>query len=335
MTRRLLVLVLLAVGCREVPFGWSPEVDGLVDRLIREKKAELAGPAEQRPVAVFDFDNTTVQGDILYEAVLHVARTGRLGFDVRQPTVFLPTDTVLLLLTDRRTLTDEARARLVRQTAFKLFERYFYFTREADKFVALTFMARVFSGSPPEALKAFVRQAFEGAQARPLCTLTLEPEGLTGEPLEIRAGLRTRPGIRWMMDRLRAAGFDVWVVSASPKPLVEVGAAAYGVPPDHVVGTSVKLDERGRLGTEVVPPIPWRQGKVDAIEAFVKRKPALVFGDSWTDFEMLSVAEHGVLLQTGDAELEEALAAKGTVLLQPRLPSDVPWAPCTVSPLGE
>lgn len=335
MTRWVLFLALLAAGCSEVPFGWSPEVDRLVDRVIAEKKAELTGPADLRPVAVFDFDNTTVQGDILYEAVLQVARTGRLGFDVRQPTVFLATDVVLLLLTDRDSLSPEALARLKRQTAFKLFERYFYLTREADKFVALTYMARVFSGSPPEALKAFVLGAWEAAMARPVCTLRLEPEGLTGEPLEIKAGLRGRPGIRWMMDRLRAAGFDVWVVSASPKPLVEVGAAAYGVPADHVVGTRVKLDGQGRLSTEIEPPIPWRQGKVDAIQAYIKRKPAVVFGDSWTDLEMLSYAEHGVLLQTGDAELEKAAAGPGTILLQPGLPSDVPWAPCTASPLGD
>src|SRR5262249_58596820 len=39
-----------------------------------------------------------------------------------------------------------------------------------------------------------------------------------------------------LIGTLRANGWDVWVVSASPQPWVETAAARVGVSPDHVVG---------------------------------------------------------------------------------------------------
>jgi phosphoserine phosphatase len=337
--RALLPALLVLVACQgRTNFGWSPEVLAVVDATVQAHRADLAGAADQRPLAVFDFDNTTVQGDVAYEAIRHVARTARMGFDVRRPTVFLPTPLVLSLLTVREGLDADALAKLVRQTTYTLFQRYRWLANEADKQVALTYVARLFSGWKPDALRDFVREAWEIAMPEPVCVQRLEPEGLEGEPFEVRTGLGYRPGVRWMMDRLRAAGFDVWIVSASPKPVVEVGAAAYGVPADHVIGTRLKPEPNGALGIEVVPPIPWRQGKQEAIEALIGRKAALVFGDSWTDVEMLSAAEHGVLMQSvavagvepphRQAELEAELRAKGTIVFQPPLLSDVPWAPC-------
>ncbi|HEY9840869.1 MAG: HAD family hydrolase [Candidatus Sericytochromatia bacterium] len=97
------------------------------------------------------------------------------------------------------------------------------------------------------------------------------------------------PGQRSLIQRLQRAGVEVWIVSASPQWLIEQGAPYLGVPADHVVG--VRLGEANGLATpHVIPPMTFRQGKVEAITKYIGKTPVLVAGDSITDFEMLKIA---------------------------------------------
>jgi haloacid dehalogenase-like hydrolase len=54
--------------------------------------------------------------------------------------------------------------------------------------------------------------------------------------------------MRDLVGALAAAGFDVWIVSASPQHVTEVVAAEVGIAPDHVVGIRNEVGPGGRLG---------------------------------------------------------------------------------------
>ncbi|WP_433333471.1 haloacid dehalogenase-like hydrolase [Spirillospora sp. CA-294931] len=63
---------------------------------------------------------------------------------------------------------------------------------------------------------------------------------------EVTGWIRYYDQMRDLLGAMRRSGLDVWVVSASPQPVVEVWAAGVGVRPNRVIGVRTVRD-RGRL----------------------------------------------------------------------------------------
>lgn len=99
------------------------------------------------------------------------------------------------------------------------------------------------------------------------------------------------PAQKALIARLQQAGVEVWMVSASNQWIVDAGAPYLGVPLNRVVGIRLAVDSAGLITETVVPPVTYRQGKVDAILKYIGQQPILVSGDSMTDYEMLVYAK--------------------------------------------
>lgn len=138
--------------------------------------------------------------------------------------------------------------------------------------------------------------------------------GLTPEEAEalgrevIAQGLATgtieeRPEVIALMGEMRARGWEVWVVSASPEPIVRVAAARYDVPADKVIGVRLARDVRGRFVGELAEPLTYRAGKVWAIQHHIGKTPFFAAGDAMTDLEMLASARHALVFDRGHEEL--------------------------------
>ena len=109
-------------------------------------------------------------------------------------------------------------------------------------------------------------------------------------------GLRLTPEIANTMHVLSAAGFDIYVSTASLEDVVRVFATlpkyGYDVPPANVLGLRLEMD-----GDTYLPiyrkgwPLNYGPGKTEVIKRELVAKkgygPALVFGDSDGDFDML------------------------------------------------
>jgi phosphoglycolate phosphatase-like HAD superfamily hydrolase len=118
---------------------------------------------------------------------------------------------------------------------------------------------------------------------------------------------------------LRANGFKTYIVSGGGiefmRPWTE---QAYGIPPEQVIGSSIKTKFEMRDGTPVLMRLPEidfiddKAGKPVGIGKFIGRRPILAFGNSDGDLEMLqwTAAGHGArfigLLHHTDAEREYA-----------------------------
>ena len=109
-------------------------------------------------------------------------------------------------------------------------------------------------------------------------------------------GLRLTPEIANTMHVLTGAGFDIYVSTASLEDVVRVFAMlpkyGYNVPPENVLGMRIEMDgdvyqPRYRKGW----PLNQGPGKTEVIKRELVAKkgygPALVFGDSDGDFDML------------------------------------------------
>ena len=93
---------------------------------------------------------------------------------------------------------------------------------------------------------------------------------------------------------LRANGFKTFIVSGGGIEFMRPWAErVYGIPPDQVIGSSIKTKYEVRGGTPVLARLPElnfiddKEGKPVAIHEHIGRRPIAAFGNSDGDFQML------------------------------------------------
>jgi hypothetical protein len=118
---------------------------------------------------------------------------------------------------------------------------------------------------------------------------------------------------------LRANEFEIYIVSGGGVEFMRPWAqAVYGIPPQRVIGSSIKLKfelQEGRPVLRRLPEINFvddKEGKPVGIQQFIGRRPIAAFGNSDGDLQMLqwTVAQSqpvlAVLIHHTDAEREFA-----------------------------
>ena len=100
--------------------------------------------------------------------------------------------------------------------------------------------------------------------------------------------------MRELLCHLRAHGFRTWIVSGGGSDFIRVWSeAAYGIPPEQVVGSSTDTRFELRQGRPVLVKTLERRflndkaGKPVSIHAAIGRRPLAAFGNSDGDLEML------------------------------------------------
>jgi phosphoglycolate phosphatase-like HAD superfamily hydrolase len=93
---------------------------------------------------------------------------------------------------------------------------------------------------------------------------------------------------------LRANGYRTFIVSGGGVEFLRVFAEeVYGIPPEQVVGSSIRTTYEVHDGKPVIARLPEidfiddKAGKPVGIHKFIGRRPVLAFGNSDGDFEML------------------------------------------------
>ena len=132
--------------------------------------------------------------------------------------------------------------------------------------------------------------------------------------------------MRELLDYLRANGFATYIVSGGGVEFLRVLAEElYGVPPERVIGSSIKTKYEVRDGKPVIVRLPEidfiddKAGKPVGIHKFIGRRPIAAFGNSDGDFQMLewstsaSGARLGVFVHHDDAEREFAYDRKSSI----------------------
>jgi hypothetical protein len=117
----------------------------------------------------------------------------------------------------------------------------------------------------------------------------------------------------------RANGFRTYIVSGGGVEFVRAfSEERYGVPPQQVIGSSIRARYEVRDGRPVIVRLPEidfvddKAGKPVGIHRFIGQRPIAAFGNSVGDFEMLewttagSGARLGVIVHHDDAEREFA-----------------------------
>jgi hypothetical protein len=97
-----------------------------------------------------------------------------------------------------------------------------------------------------------------------------------------------------LLDYLRLSGFKTFIVSGGGIEFMRVFAEdVYGVPPEQVIGSSIKTEFKMRSTGPVIERLPEidfiddKAGKPVGIHKFIGRRPIAAFGNSDGDLQML------------------------------------------------
>jgi len=125
---------------------------------------------------------------------------------------------------------------------------------------------------------------------------------------------------------LRANGFKTFIVSGGGVEFMRVfSERVYGVPPEQVIGSSIRTRYEVRGGKPVIARLPEiefiddKAGKPLGINRYIGRLPILAFGNSDGDFEMLEYTTSapgprlGLIVHHDDGEREYAYDRKSPV----------------------
>ncbi len=293
----------------ELKGSWEQDIKQKLQDLISEKaKGSKTFSEAKPPVAVFDFDNTSIHGDI-----------GRAFFDwmiLHQK--FLFTDELFNVLPeDKREeikkawqelqkLPKDKRAKSVELQKFRKYmhQAYWSLCHETSPEKCYPWQVRFYAGYSPEQIRTMAQKVFEYELSRPLGSEPIKAGKDDPAPAITSTGIRINEEILDLMAILQDRGFQVWIVTAGPQWVVQGAAKRFNLDPKRIIGMRTVLKD-GKLTTEMEPPPTFRKGKVQAIEKFIGYKPVLAVGDSWTDADMLEYAEHAILIDRGYEDLKK------------------------------
>jgi len=229
--------------------GWAPKNHAA---LVAFLAAEAERPG--RKVAVFDWDDTVIRndiGDAFFGGFLG-RRLVKIPADWRITSPYLTDAAVTVLKKDPSPATIFTIYHLGRTpdgaTAFAGHDERI--TRPG-----YAWLAHLLAGYAPDEIRRLTGKILAEQLARPVgATRTV---GLCTLPDHIRL----YPQIADLITALEKSGFEVWVVSATPKYIIEVCAEKVGVPSERIIGIENVVGPDGKLTYDLVGCGPVRDGE--------------------------------------------------------------------------
>lgn len=310
----LLLLQLQSCAVKLDVEGWTPEVHSALDALVQDKT--LRGS-----YAVFDCDNTSVLHDVTHTLMLYQIENLRFAtapehrfLDGLQETDFVLDGLSITAgqmgeclrdeyISMRRLLDSGSGIEDVRRTEVYLDFRarflafYKAIGRNYDYGTLCLWMPALTTGMSPAEARSLGKESLDFwlSKGRVWREKWVSPDGkFKGEA---QKGLVVTPAMKNLYRALEKAGIIPYICSASPEWLVELLACdpqkSFGLDTSQVFGIRLLTSANGTLSYDPDYPQPFKQGKVENIEAFMaprhaNKAPVLVGGDSEGDIAMLT-----------------------------------------------
>ncbi len=173
-----------------------------------------------------------------------------------------------------------------------LLSDYHRLSAAGDPHQACAQLARgLLQGRTEQQVWDLAQEAFEAARAKGM--ITIEPE------------------IQHLIDAMHDAGWQVWVVTASPAAVVRPIAAMLGIHPDRVIGFHTHSDGHGVHDAQLFDPWPHGEGKAEALALALTAPLGFAAGDAGQDAAMLRLARHALVIDRGDPDLRAVAEQAG------------------------
>jgi phosphatidylglycerophosphatase C len=116
----------------------------------------------------------------------------------------------------------------------------------------------------------------------------------------------------------RSQGVDCYVVSASPRAVVEAAVREVGLTPEFVLACTPR-EEAHRLLASVLPPVPYGPGKVQCLRQRTQQPLYAAFGDNVFDMDLLAASRVPVAIRPKVRLRERAAELPALVQLHPEV----------------
>lgn len=304
--------------------AWQPEVYAALCNLIANHGLYSEGyDPEHPPLVVFDCDETLIAHDI-GEALLRFMITRRRIHGDRGFWNLIPERMGREAIRAAFNAVAGRADNEVKDTA--AYRRYragligVYETMRASgdgPLGAYAFAARMLRGIHERTVAEMVEEVVDHELSRSLGMEDI-PSGPPFPGLSVPQGVRFYEEMLNLMQILDQSGFQVWVVSASPAPVVKALLSRVNLPPDRALGLEL-MTQSGVYTDRIVEPSPIGEGKLELFLDTVGRSPMLVMGDSMSDAELMENCDGvSVVIDRGDEALQ-ALAKENGWLVQGEL----------------
>lgn len=312
-------------GGRGLKGRWLPENRRRLERLIEEygrggSKWDPSSP----PLAVFDWDNTMIRNDIGEAVFYHAIRDMRFKFD--RGDAFWELIPEALGRRELRSSYEEIKhlpLKKARKTrAYRRYRKLFHAVYEGIKEnnakynVDYSWLVQLMAGFTPSELRRFTDEVIAEELARPMGVEVIQEGPGDREPVVIPAGIRFYPEMLDLVERLREAGWEVRIVSATSEWSVRRFAKRAGFPLSLVHGVKVRV-RKGRLTREVTQPT-WGEGKARVVLRKAGRPSRLSGGDNNIDVPLLRLSTGERLVIDRGREPLRSIAESEGWILQPR-----------------
>jgi phosphoserine phosphatase len=168
--------------------------------------------------------------------------------------------------------------------------QYLSFTSSGAFSDAFKLTAQVIGNYPSEEIQIFAKQILNINSS--FTTHTFELTELDDRVAEyvIHIGSQIRSEMAQLIHQLKDRGARVWIVSASPQPVVEACGDMLGIPRNRIFGATSNEDN------SKLTRFPWKEDKVTALQDAGVSKPLIVFGNGLEDLNMLEIAVKPVVV---------------------------------------
>lgn len=295
---------------------WSPEVRGAIEKLIADKGRASAGyDAKIPPVAVLPWSDAAVSGDPAELVFLRLVTEAKFKVDDswwelvpvgygRQPTRVAYEQFVSLSTTVWSI-----------QPSYQgwrkgMLSSYLSLCRGVGRKECRSYLARLWAGWRLDEAQDFSKSVLDDEKKRVAAFESVPGEPDDRKPLRARRGLRVIPEMRDLIAKLRAAGFDVWIIDDLPQPVLAASTLDYGVDPSRAYGVQ-NSTEGARMGADVRKPVPTRGGKTEVVQSLLGRPADLVLGRDSADFDVLSYGDGLRVVLDLDPELVKKAGERG------------------------
>jgi phosphoserine phosphatase len=124
-------------------------------------------------------------------------------------------------------------------------------------------------------------------------------------------GARIRQRMVYLVRHLHSTGARIWIVSASPQPVVEGCGDLLGIPNSNVLAATVSR------GNYKIIRFPWARDKAEVLREAGVVNPRIAFGNGLEDLELLLLAEHAVVMADGNSTLLDEANRRHWDVLEP------------------
>jgi len=304
------------------PGRWSPEVRDALDRMIQERGSTAAGySAADPPVAVFVWEKVAVVhslGDALFQRLV---REAEFKFSPEFWTLFPAQYGRNRARAAHEGFRSQPRPAWDRDPYYAIYRKTFLkafrsMCKAWGEAKCVRWREQLWVGFAEDEARRYARNVLVDELRRPVGVESVPEYAGDPDPAQENTGLRRIPEMEDLFAKLRARGFDVWVLCSANQMAAEEFAREYGVYPGRVVGFRAKLAGE-RLSADVLIPAPVGSGDEEAVVMFIGRSPALIVGGA-EDAGLLSYGR-GVRIMVLDPEKAKAAPRSKTWIVQPRM----------------